>query len=121
MQKPHRHRGADPEDGRSFGPDRVPDLRRAVHDVCWLLDRGYGIALATELAGNRYHLTRRQREAVARCSCSREANARRSSHCVSPDQLLGSELWLDGFNVLTMVETALGGGVVLIGQDRCCR
>jgi hypothetical protein len=40
---------------------------------------------------------------------------------VGSDQLQGRELWLDGFNVLTMVETALGGGVVLIGQDGCCR
>ena len=77
MQKLHRHRGADPEDERSFGTDRVADLRQAVHDVCWLLDRGYGIASATELAGDRYHLTRRQRNAVARCSCSGQARERR--------------------------------------------
>jgi hypothetical protein len=121
MQKLHRHRGADPEDERSFGADRVADLRQAVHDVCWLLDRGYGIASATELAGDRYHLTRRQRIAVARCSCSNQAKERRQRHCVSPAQLRGQELWLDGFNVLTAVETALGGGVILIGRDDCCR
>jgi hypothetical protein len=121
MQKLHRHRGADPEDERSFGADRVADLRQAVHDVCWLLDRGYGIASATELAGDRYHLTRRQRIAVARCSCSSKARERRQRHCVSPAQLRGQELWLDGFNVLTAVETALGGGVILIGRDDCCR
>jgi hypothetical protein len=51
MQKLHRHRGADPEDERSFGAGRLADLRQAVYDVCWLLDRGYGIASATELAG----------------------------------------------------------------------
>jgi hypothetical protein len=39
MQKLHRHRGADPKDERSFGAGRLPDLRQAVHDVCWLLDR----------------------------------------------------------------------------------
>ena len=121
MQKAPRHRGADPEDARSFGPTRVPDLRQAVHDVSWLLDRGYGISSATELAGNRYHLTRRQRAAVARCSCSQQARARRQAHCVSAEHLQGQELWLDGFNVLTVVETALGGGVVLIGQDGCYR
>jgi len=121
MQKLRRHRGADPEDERSFGTDRVADLRQAVHDVCWLLDRRYGIASATELAGNRYHLTRRQRIAVARCSCSSQARERRQRHCVFPAQLRGQELWLDGFNVLTAVETALGGGVILIGRDDCCR
>lgn len=28
---------------------------------------------------------------------------------------------MDGFNVLTAVETALGGGVILVGRDGCCR
>jgi len=121
MQKAHRHRGADPEDEHSFGAKRLSDLRQAVEDVCWLQDRGYGISSATELAGDRYHLTRRQRIAVARCSCSSKARERRHGHQVDPQQLQGQELWLDGFNVLTAVETALGGGVVLIGRDGCCR
>lgn len=46
---------------------------------------------------------------------------RRDGHCVAPPQLRGQELWLDGLNVLTAVETALGGGVILIGRDGCCR
>ena len=121
MQKLRRHRGADPEDERSFGASRLADLRQAVYDVCWLLDRGYGISSATELAGDRYHLTRRQRIAVARCSCSGRARERRQRHCASTAQLHGQALWLDGFNVLTAVETALGGGVILIGRDDCCR
>jgi hypothetical protein len=116
-QEPERHRGADPEDERSFGPGRLSDLRGAVHDVCWLLDHGYGIASATELAGDRYHLSRRQRIAVARCACSHSAKERRQSHCVAALQLQGQELWLDRFNILTAVETALGGGVILIGRE----
>jgi len=121
MQKSQRHRGADPEDERSFGLDRLSDLRKAVYDVCWLLDRGYGISSASELAGDRYHLTRRQRLSICRCACSSEADARRRRHCIAPSQLEGQELWLDGFNVLTAVESALGGGVILIGRDGCCR
>jgi hypothetical protein len=96
-------------------------LRQATGDLCWLLDRGYGISSAKELVGDRYHLTRRQRIAIARCACSRKAGARRAEHRIAPPQLQGRELWLDGFNVLTAVETALGGGVILIGRDGCCR
>ncbi len=121
MPRTTRHRGADPEDERSFGARRLSALREAVSDLCWLLDRGYGIASATELAGDRYHLTRRQRVAVARCACSRQAGERRRQHCVTTAQVCGQELWLDGFNVLTALETALGGGVILIGRDGCCR
>ena len=121
MQRSSRHRGADPEDERSFGASRLPTLRQATSDLCWLLDHGYGIASATELVGDRYHLTRRQRIAIARCACSGEAKERRDGHCVAPPQLRGQELRLDGLNVLTAVETALGGGVILIGRDGCCR
>jgi len=121
VQRTSRHRGADPEDERSFGASRLPILRQATSDLCWLLDHGYGIASATELVGDRHHLTRRQRIAIARCACSGEAKERRDGHCVAPPQLRGQELWLDGLNVLTSVETALGGGVILIGRDGCCR
>jgi hypothetical protein len=96
-------------------------LRQGVADLCWLLDRGYGIASATELVGDRYRLTRRQRIAAARCACTKEALRRRMNHCVTARQLNGQELWLDGFNVVTAVETALGGGVILLGRDGCCR
>ncbi len=120
-EEARRHRGSDPEDERCFGSGRIPDLLRAVHDISWLLDRGYGIASSVELAGDRYHLSRRQRIAVGRCSCSTPAKERRQSHCIPAADLPGQELWLDGFNILTAVETALGGGVILIGRDGCCR
>jgi len=121
MELSRRHRGPDPEDERSFGPKRLATLREATGDLCWLLDRGYGIASATELVGDRYRLSRRQRIAIARCACSKAARERRQEHRVAPNKLRGQELWLDGFNVLTAVETALGGGVILIGRDGCCR
>ena len=121
MELSRCHRGPDPEDERSFGPKRLATLREATGDLCWLLDRGYGIASATELVGDRYRLSRRQRIAIARCACSKAARERRQEHRVAPNKLRGQELWLDGFNVLTAVETALGGGVILIGRDGCCR
>lgn len=121
MSETLRHRGPDPEDDVSFGAGRLPTLRQAVGDLCWLLDHGYGIASSAELVGDRYRLTRRQRIAVTRCACSSEAGMRRQARHVSPEHLRGQELWLDGFNVLTAIETALAGGVVLIGRDGCCR
>jgi hypothetical protein len=74
-----------------------------------------------ELVGNRYSLTRRQRVAVARCACTDEEAERRQQRQVRPEDLQAEELWLDGFNVLTVLESALGGGVVLLGRDGCCR
>ena len=35
--------------------------------------------------------------------------------------LAGQELWIDGFNLLILIESALAGGIILIGRDGCCR
>lgn len=116
-----RHRGAAPEDEQEFAPSALGDLRLATQDLCWLLDRGYALASSAELVGNRYSLGRRQRMAVGRCACSDDAWQRRRGHQVEPAQLADQELWLDGYNVLTIVESALAGGVILLGCDGCHR
>jgi len=92
-----------------------------VQDLCWLLDRGYPSHSSTELAGNRYNLTSRQRMAVSRCACSIEAVQHRRLLQLPPSSIRDQELWLDGYNVLTVLESALAGGVVLLGRDGCCR
>lgn len=74
-----------------------------------------------ELVGNRHNLTGRQRLAVSRCACSRAAADLRRRLQVAPAEVRGRELWLDGYNVLTLLESALAGGVVLLGGDGCCR
>ena len=73
------------------------------------------------MVGNRFSLTRRQRMAIARYSCSAEDARRRRQLCVEPARLAGQELWLDGYNVLTILESALAGGMVLPCRDGCCR
>lgn len=40
---------------------------------------------------------------------------------IPPEGLGGKELWIDGYNVLTVLESALAGGIVLLGRDGCCR
>lgn len=121
MPDTRSHRGAAPEDERLFAPDSWPVLRNATSDLCWLLNRGYAMASAVELVGNRYALAKRQRVAVGRCACADEAFQRRQSHRVEPLRLRDEELWLDGYNVLTAVEAALAGGVILLGRDGCYR
>jgi hypothetical protein len=115
------HRGLGPQDERFFAARQLPALHAAAADLCWLLDRGYAWRSAVELVGNRHSLTARQRLAVARCACShREAQQRRQRQ-VESAQLRGQELWLDGYNVLCILESALAGGIVLLGRDGCCR
>jgi hypothetical protein len=115
------HRGPAPGDDRLFAARQLPALRAACGDLCWLLDRGYALRSGVELVGNRYSLTSRQRMAVSRCACSCEDAQHRQRLCVNSAQLPGKELWLDGYNVITILESALAGGIVLLGRDGCCR
>ncbi len=104
-----------------FGAKACEVLRSALSDLNWLLDRGYAIRSATTLVGDRHTLTQRQRVALARCACPLASKRRRERHRVELDFVRGRELWLDGFNVLTLLESALGGGIILVGRDGCCR
>jgi hypothetical protein len=115
------HRGAAPGDDQLFGAQALSRLKAATDDLCWLLDRGYAHNSSLELVGNRYALCKRQRLAVGRSACSTEAIDQRHQRCLPPEAMPGRQLWLDGYNVLMGLEAALGGGVVLIGRDGCCR
>jgi hypothetical protein len=111
------HRGPDPRDSPAFDPPAWPALRAAVADLSWLLERQYAPTSSLKLVGDRYALTDRQRMAVMRSSCSDAALQRRREHQASAAELVGQTVVLDGFNVLTTIEAALGGGVILCGRD----
>ena len=92
-----------------------------VNDLSWLLAHGYAPVSALKLVGDRWGLTERQRQAVRRGACSDEARSRRLAHRVEPDAIRGCDLLIDGFNVLTTIEAALGGAVVLACRDSTYR
>jgi hypothetical protein len=115
------HRGPHPEDARLFAPAAWPALRQAAGDLGWLLSRGYSGPSALKLVGDHQQLAERQRAAVGRCVCPEASRAGRESRRVGPEQLAARELWIDGYNVLTTVEVALGGGVLLAASDRTYR
>ena len=115
------HRGAHPEDAKLFAPDAWPALRSAVADLSWLFTRGYAQPSALKVVGDRSDLTERQRVAVMRCACSDQARAARAAKRVDAETVRGAALLVDGYNVLTTVEAALGGGVILAARDGCYR
>lgn len=121
MPDTRTHRGPHPDDEQLFAEAAIPALRKATDDLCWLLSRDYAAPSSVKLVGDRYALLTRQRIAVTRCACSDEAKTARRSRQFEPSQLQGGELWIDGYNVLTTVEAALAGGVVLHARDECFR
>ncbi len=95
----------------------VPRLRSAVADLAWLLGKGYAPTSSLKLVGDRWNLTERQRMAVRRSACSDADRDRRQAARLPADALADRELWIDGFNVLTTIESHLGGGVVIHCRD----
>jgi hypothetical protein len=117
MPDRRQHRGPHPDDARLFARDAWPHLRRASEDLRWLLSRAYARPSALKLVGDRYNLVARQRTAVSRCTCGASHARRRAEHRTALEALAGAALWIDGYNVLTTVEAALAGGVVLAADD----
>jgi hypothetical protein len=115
------HRGLDPEDPGLFNAHTWTSLRAAVSDLSFLFGRKYAVDSALKLVGDRYQLRARQRAAVLRSACAQERMAARASRELAPEALSGQTLCLDGFNVLTSLEVALSGGVLLIGRDGALR
>src|SRR5690606_27174141 len=121
MPDRRRHGGPHPEDAELFGEHAVSVLRAAVADLSWLLTRGYAEVAALEVVGNRYQLAQRQRVAVRRCACTDAQRVCRARARRDLASLRGARLAVDGFNVLTTIEAALAGGVLLRGRDGVVR
>jgi hypothetical protein len=109
------------DDEEMFGPSWHVPLREAVHELSWLLSRGYPGKSALELVGNRHELYRRHRLAVLRCACSDDSLASRRARRVQPSELAGRPLAIDGFNVLVTIECGLAAALVLRGRDGALR
>lgn len=121
MPDHRKHRGPHPEDSRLFCGPNLPALQNATGELSWLLTRGYAARSSLKLVGDRHALDSRQRVAVARCACGDAALVRRQRNRVGPSEVRNEELWIDGFNVLTTIEAALAGGLILQARDGCYR
>ena len=121
MPDSRKHRGPHPQDAQWFACAVWPTLDKSTVDLSWLLTRGYAVRSALKLVGDRFQLTERQRMAVMRSACSDQSLALRQQKQVAGDQLQNKQIDVDGFNVLTTVEAAMAGGVVIQGRDGCYR
>jgi hypothetical protein len=116
----HRsHRGMHPQDAELFSSGWWRALSTAVGELSWLLSRGYAEPSSLKLVGDRHRLDARQRMAVKRCACTDEARSRRAASRV--EGVRGQVVHLDGYNVLTTIEAALSGGVILAARDSTYR
>jgi hypothetical protein len=116
-----RHRGPHPEDAELFSNASLPSLRHAVAEISWLLSHNYAPPSALKLVGDRHALAARQRTAIMRAACPDGALRSRCSRRVHPDDVRARPLLIDGFNLLTTLEAALAGGILLLCRDGSLR
>ncbi|MDO8630331.1 MAG: DUF434 domain-containing protein [Phycisphaerales bacterium] len=121
MPDKRRHRGPHPDDEMLFAAPTVPMLRTAVAELSWLLSRGYAADSGLKLVGDRHNLTARQRMAVRRCVCSDSCARDRGAKRVASANVREARFGVDGYNLLITIESALSGGIILIGRDGCYR
>lgn len=116
-----RHRGKHSNDDQNFAPKWQPIFAGAATDLAYLLGRGYGGKSALALVGNRYQLNKRQQRALSRMTCADHLQASRQAKRLSPAELKGQTINVDGYNVLIGLEAALSGAYIFVGQDGCHR
>ena len=121
MPDKRKHRGAHPQDSNLFRRENIAALRQAVADYSLLLTKEYPEKAGLKLVGDKFELTKRQRLAVMRSSCSDAKLAERLARQIQPAELAGRNILIDGYNILITIEAALSGAFVFIGRDGCMR
>ncbi len=121
MPDKRQHRGAHPEDEKLFAPEQIKRISQAVSEMSWLLSKNYSIKSSLKIVGDHHRLNERQRAALQMAACSDEQRDSRNNKCADINKLSGSNLIIDGFNLLINLEAALSGGLILICRDGCLR
>lgn len=114
-------RGLLPQDQTEFHLNKIEKLKSAQQDLQFLLNRGYPKKSAMTFVGNHHQLTVRQSLAIMRATASATEIKNRELKRMSPEQLQGKTMYIDGFNLLITLEVALSDGMLFAGQDRCIR
>jgi len=92
-------------------------LRKAVHDLRYLLDQGYPRESAVNFVANHYRLPLGERHLLARCVFSRGEIAIHKSKVISGKKVNGKHLGVDGYNTLITLESILTGKQVVRCDD----
>lgn len=121
MPDKRKHRGQHPQDKKLFDDRFLNALKNGVADMSWLLSRGYGEKASLTIVGDRYRLTARQRLAVQRAVCDDASLAYRTKQKLSPLQMRDKTVFIDGYNLLITIESALSGGFIFVGRDGAYR
>lgn len=117
-----RNRGKNTGDDTLFQPTKeLNKLKSAVEDMNYLLSKEYPEKSSSELVASRYKLKTRQIQALRGVSASDQQIENRKSKEFQISDLKNKILYLDGFNVLILLESLLSEAYVFEGLDGCFR
>ena len=112
-------RGYVPKDERNFSPAALETMKKASRHVCYLLDEGYDLKLASTFVGNHFSWSERQRLAIVRSVASvGQIQNRKEKEKTSLD---GAEVWIDGFNTVITLEVMFSGSLLFFCMDGTIR
>ncbi|MFP3833539.1 DUF434 domain-containing protein [Chryseobacterium sp. SIMBA_028] len=118
----NRNRGKNTGDDNLFGSEKqISKLKLAVEDMQYLLTKGYAEKASSELVGNRYRLKTRQIQVLRGASASDIQIQNRQLKQLSASDLKDKTIYLDGFNVLILLESLLSEAYIFEGVDGCFR
>jgi hypothetical protein len=100
----------------------VPDaLVQAAADARYLLSRGYPRERVLRVVGDRWELDAERRHLVRRGVFAPDQAGARKDRLLGLDHCQGRAVGIDGHNVLITLETALGGGRLILADDGVIR
>ena len=88
-------------------------LIEAYKDLKYLLNRGYRKSVALNFVANHYRLTAEERHLLARCVFPDSWIEEVRRKLLSPEEIRGKTIGVDGFNVLITLESLLNGKAIL--------
>ncbi len=92
-------------------------MAEAAKDYRYLLDRGYPQKAALNLITSRYNLASEERSALMRCVHRSVDAVSTASKLVSPTEVRGASIVVDGYNTFLTILTALEGGPLFLCDD----
>lgn len=114
-------RGLQAGDDKAFAPGMRETLATAQRDIGYLLDQGYPAKSAITFVGNHYQLSARQLLALGRTTSTSCDLARRLSKHLTPQDMSGKTIHIDGLNIIITLEVALSDGMLFLAQDDTIR
>lgn len=118
----NRNRGKNTGDNTLFESGKqIEKLKSALQDMQYLLSRNYAEKASSELVGNHYRLKTRQIQALRGASASGIQMQNRKSKELKILDLIDRTVYLDGFNVLILLESLLSEAYIFKGLDGCFR